>query len=193
MDDPREIPDAPETDNDELTPEERAEPYERLAQREDFQEWIRGKAGVSPPSPPPPSPEEVVRFRAHRADPDYQEIVEAMGEWSATLPESQRDSIDNSHVEFNRAYDRFAQAQRASRPAPAPQRFSTIEESIASKERGKRLARVEAPGGVVETPSPSRDRQKKMNFLKNKIWDFSLSRSEREAAEIQLIVEHDRD
>jgi hypothetical protein len=70
-----------------------------------------------------------------------------LNDYAETLPEAQKVILDSNHAAFNQMFDRFAEANRASTPAPQPgPGREAIERILRSKELSKDSARGERPG-----------------------------------------------
>lgn len=140
--------------------ERQIEPFLHIKESQEFKDWLNqiviDNPSLAPVAPPPPSPEDVMGYRLRREEPEAAEIVEAMKDWQATLPEYEAKALESNHRVFNMTYDRF-KAARAVKPAaaaavpksepatPPIQTKEAAEKVIAAKERQKDAARTVPP------------------------------------------------
>jgi hypothetical protein len=60
-----------------------------------------------------PEPEDVVSYHRNLSQPGSDVILSQVRAWADALPEEQKAVIDSDYREFNRAYERFAEANKA--------------------------------------------------------------------------------
>jgi hypothetical protein len=90
---------------------EKAELYET------FEPMIRavGRGEVEIPAPPV-TPEAVVGYRRRLSTPGSAEILQLVRDYAETLPEEQKEVLDNNHAAFNEVFDKIASLN----PPPPP-------------------------------------------------------------------------
>jgi hypothetical protein len=183
--------DAPKDVLDELPPAgefpadpEKEQMRQRLDELEPFVPMI-GALGrrelilqeAPPPGPTITEPEEVVKYHRNLSQPGADAIRKQVQAWADTLPEDMKSALDSNYAEFNRAFERFAEANKESTPAPGPPTTSReiIEKILEARESRKDAARTLRAGVVTGSEAfggedrVATKREKQMEALKLKI------------------------
>ena len=118
--------------------------------------------------PPKPDPIDEYEYQKRRSEPEFQDVLTRMREYSLGLPEEAQLILQTNHKVFLREYDRFLDTTRKERSAT--EEITKVTPAVAkkilqSKEVAKAQAVIEKPGVATPEVDPSIELRKRITAI----------------------------